>query len=94
MIGILHLIRSLTWELEDVANLLDNFCRGILRPFLDELGFRSQTNETGPDHRIVLYTQRVPYSTELLICVFYRDAFVMVGLKFDFPILNFSDFLK
>ena len=34
-----------------MANLLDNFCRGILRPFLDELGFRSQSNETGHDRQ-------------------------------------------
>ena len=45
------MIRSLTWDVEDVANLLDNFCRGILRPFLDELGFRSQPNETGQDRQ-------------------------------------------
>ena len=44
-------IRSLTWDIEEVANLLDNFCRGILRPFLDELGFRSQSNETGHDRQ-------------------------------------------
>ena len=34
-----------------MANLLDNFCRGILRPFLDELGFISQSNETGHDRQ-------------------------------------------
>ena len=44
-------IRSLTWDIEEVANLLDNFCRGILRPFLDELGFISQSNETGHDRQ-------------------------------------------
>ena len=44
-------ISSLTWDIEEVANLLDNFCRGILRPFLDELGFRSQSKETGHDRQ-------------------------------------------
>ena len=39
VIGIIHLIRSLTWENDEVADLLDNFCQSLLRPFLDELGF-------------------------------------------------------
>ena len=51
VIGILHLIRSLTWDIEEVANLLDNFCQRILRPFLDELGLRSQLNEAGHDRQ-------------------------------------------
>ena len=38
--GILHLIRSLTWELEDVADKMDRFTQRLLRPFLDELGLR------------------------------------------------------
>jgi puromycin-sensitive aminopeptidase len=49
VIGILHLIRSLTWETEEVAEMLDNFCQGILRPFLDELGFIPLANESTND---------------------------------------------
>ena len=46
VIGIIHLIRSLTWEIDEVADLLDNFCQSLLRPFLDELGFYPSANES------------------------------------------------
>lgn len=51
VIGILHLIRSLTWDIEDVADYIDSFCQRILKPFLDELGYRSHPNETLNDRQ-------------------------------------------
>ena len=49
VIGIIHLIRSLTWENDEVADLLDNFCQSLLRPFLDELGFVPILSESAND---------------------------------------------
>ena len=49
VMGVLHLIRSLTWDIEEVADKLDQFCQGILRPFLDELGFITLSNESSND---------------------------------------------
>ena len=53
VIGILHVIRSLTWDVEDVADMIDNFCQRIQRPFLDELGFRPMPNESANDRYAV-----------------------------------------
>lgn len=51
VIGILHLVRSLTWDLDDVADKIDHFCMKILRPFMDELGFHSRRDESNSDRQ-------------------------------------------
>ena len=51
VIGIIHLIRSLTWEIDEVADLLDAFCQSLLRPFVDELGFHPLASESTNDRQ-------------------------------------------
>lgn len=51
VIGILHLIRSLTWDLDEVADKIDHFCMKILKPFMDELGYHSRKGESNSDRQ-------------------------------------------
>ena len=46
VIGILHMIRVLTWEMEEMADSFDTFCSQILKPFLTELGFDTNFNDS------------------------------------------------
>ena len=51
VISILHLIRSLTWDIEDIADKIDVFCSNILREFLDELGHYGSSSDSTNDRQ-------------------------------------------